>query len=66
MYQLEKGGERMWKLLIRILRCKKIPYIRMIKIRDEIYTVRIEKYESINMLIQRMKEALDAETSKAR
>lgn len=53
----------MWKLLIRILRCKKASYVRMVKIKGELYIVRIEKYESADDFICRMEKALRAQGS---
>lgn len=56
----------LWKFLICIYKCKENPYIRMLKVKKNFYLVQIEKYESPDTLIRKMKEALDAETSKAR
>lgn len=48
----------MWKLLIRILKCQKSSYVRMVKVKGELYIVQIEKYEYADDFIGRMEKAL--------
>lgn len=55
----------MWKIFILLLGCKKHDYVKAVKHQGKTYVVRIEKYESTDMLIRKMREALEAETSKA-
>ena len=55
----------MCKIFIWLLNCKKHDYVKAVKHQGMTYVVKIEKYESTDMLIRKMKEALEAEASKA-
>ena len=55
----------MWKIFIWLLNCKKHDYVKAVKHQGMTYVVKIEKYESTDMLIRKMKEALEADASKA-
>lgn len=54
----------LWKLLIRILRSQESSYVRMVKVKNELYIVRIEKYESADDFIGRMEKALRKQGAK--
>lgn len=54
----------LWKLLIRILRSRESSYVRMVKVKNELYIVRIEKYECADDFIGRIEKALRKQGAK--
>lgn len=55
----------MWKLIFYIVAHRKLPYTKIVEAGNELYIIHIEKYESTDAMISRMKKALDVAAPKA-
>lgn len=56
--------EMLWKLLIRTMGERASSYTRAVTVRDEVYIVRIEKYQSSRDVIEKMKRSLNKVASR--
>lgn len=54
----------LWKLLIRTMGSRASSYTRAVMVKDEVYIVRIEKYQSSREVIDIMKRSLNKVASR--
>ncbi len=54
----------LWKLLICTMGGRASSYTRAVTVRDEVYIVRIEKYQSSRDVIEKMKRSLNKVASR--
>ena len=60
----EEVREMLWKLLIRTMGGRASSYTRAVTVKDEVYIVQIEKYQSSREVIDIMKRSLNKVASR--